>query len=144
MVEIRNPWGTTEFNGTFSDADTVNMNAYAKAALNHTQTGNDGTFWMTYDDFVLYFDGMVVFGQWGDADVRTTLPIVYDRATPITSLKVTLKNPVIQDVYVQLITDDQRSFMSNACLDPSRFVTNERLYMRLGTATTPAVADFWG
>ena len=53
LVKLRNPWGTEQYIGPYSDTDTVNMTAEVKAALNYT-TGNDGIFHMTIQDFKAY------------------------------------------------------------------------------------------
>ena len=55
LVQLRNPWGYREYNGAFSDYDTVNMNTYAKTALNHTLNTGDGTFWMPFSTYAATF-----------------------------------------------------------------------------------------
>ena len=55
LVNLRNPWGYKEYTGPFSDYDTVNMNTYAKTALNHTLNTGDGTFWMPFSTYAATF-----------------------------------------------------------------------------------------
>jgi len=124
LVNLRNPWGSTEYNGTFSDMDTVNMNSAALTALNHTLNSNDGTFWMPYSGYVQGFNYMGI-GQWADTDKVTVLNSNWNRTLSQTSLSWTLSNPVLQDVYVGVVTQDGRDFMTNTCTADQRLKSGE-------------------
>lgn len=57
MVQLRNPWGSFEWTGAWSDKD-ANWNKYKNVAKklrrnakNGAEDDDDGVFWMTYDDF---------------------------------------------------------------------------------------------
>ncbi len=57
MIRLRNPWGTNEWNGNWSDG-SVNWNKVPKRerermGLNYDE---DGEFWMELNDFLYYFD----------------------------------------------------------------------------------------
>jgi hypothetical protein len=56
LIKLRNPWAVEKYTGPWSDKDTVNMNAEAQAALNHT-AADDGAFYMAWDDFYNVFNG---------------------------------------------------------------------------------------
>ncbi|KAF9087956.1 hypothetical protein BGX29_000538 [Mortierella sp. GBA35] len=53
LVHIRNPWGSVEWNGDWSD-QSEKWTPEAMEALNH-QDKNDGRFWMPYKDFLRVF-----------------------------------------------------------------------------------------
>ena len=53
IVQIRNPWGSGDWNGDFSD-DSSLWTPQAKAQVNFTH-GNDGIFWMTVEDYCQSF-----------------------------------------------------------------------------------------
>ncbi|PUU77477.1 hypothetical protein B9Z19DRAFT_1086267 [Tuber borchii] len=53
FVLVRNPWGSTEWTGPWSDG-SKEWTAEWMTLLEH-QFGDDGAFWMSYDDFVHKF-----------------------------------------------------------------------------------------
>lgn len=80
LVLVRNPWGKTEWNGRWSDG-SEQWTPESMAALKH-RFGNDGIFWIAYDDLLTkyqYFDRTRLFDdswkmchQWTSIDVRWT------------------------------------------------------------------------
>lgn len=50
LVQIRNPWGKTEWNGDWGDKSNL-WTPTLKEECNFVDA-NDGTFWMSWDDFV--------------------------------------------------------------------------------------------
>lgn len=57
LINIRNPWGTFEWDGSWSDKSelwTPEMIELVKPILDE----NDGTFWMSYQDFITHFNGI--------------------------------------------------------------------------------------
>ncbi|KAG0015753.1 hypothetical protein BGZ81_011541 [Podila clonocystis] len=54
IVQIRNPWGDTEWNGDWSD-DSDKWTSEAISQLQH-EDKDDGKFWMSYKDFLRVFD----------------------------------------------------------------------------------------
>ena len=50
---FRNPWGMTEWNGPWSD-ESKEWTPERMQLLNH-RFGDDGSFWMTYEDFLKYW-----------------------------------------------------------------------------------------
>ncbi|KAG0035412.1 hypothetical protein BGZ82_005280 [Podila clonocystis] len=54
IVQIRNPWGNTEWNGDWSD-DSDKWTSAATSQLQH-EDKDDGKFWMSYKDFLRVFD----------------------------------------------------------------------------------------
>jgi len=79
LYHLRNPWGSFEYNGTFSDFDTKNMNSVSAAALGHVIGNNDGDFWMTSADYYAYIGPMGV-GQYATTDLYTVVDSVWDRS----------------------------------------------------------------
>lgn len=53
LLKIRNPWGTNEWTGDWSDRSTK-WTAEYKKLLNH-DVAEDGTFWINYTDFLKYY-----------------------------------------------------------------------------------------
>ncbi|CAG8503123.1 4000_t:CDS:2 [Ambispora leptoticha] len=54
LVKVRNPWGNTEWTGAWSDGSEL-WTPESMAALNH-RFGDDGIFWISYEDFLDYFN----------------------------------------------------------------------------------------
>jgi hypothetical protein len=54
LLKIRNPWGTYEWNGDWSDNSNC-WNDKLKEEVNLQVDEKDGIFWMCYDDFCDFF-----------------------------------------------------------------------------------------
>lgn len=50
LLNIRNPWGRFEWEGDWSDHSSL-WTDQMKKAINPTLDDNDGTFWMSFEDF---------------------------------------------------------------------------------------------
>jgi len=48
---MRNPWGSTEFTGAWSDTSSLWTAAYKAQVPNHKFNSGDGAFFMTLADF---------------------------------------------------------------------------------------------
>eukprot|EP00501_MAST-03F_sp_TOSAG23-6_P001381 GSMAST32.ASY1.ANO1.1435.1 assembled CDS len=58
LVQLRNPWGSFEWKGDWSDKDVERWEKHPKIRrqLGYKRGGsNDGRFWMRYSDFLTYF-----------------------------------------------------------------------------------------
>jgi hypothetical protein len=55
LVQIRNPWGSGEWKGAWSDADVAHWTPELNKELNHTNK-DDGTFFMQFEDFAKIFE----------------------------------------------------------------------------------------
>ena len=99
LAHVRNPWGSYEYNGTFSDSDTVNMNAATQQKLGHTLHNNDGTFYMPWGLYVQVFT-MTSIGRYNANDKYAVVDAVWDRQkhAKMNALTFSLNNPVEQDV----------------------------------------------
>jgi hypothetical protein len=53
LLKLHNPWGNQEWNGAFSDGSKEWTHEIMKE-LDHT-FGNDGTFFITFQDFLKFF-----------------------------------------------------------------------------------------
>jgi len=78
MVQVRNPWGTGEWKGNWSDSSKLwDQHPYVKRSLNFTNR-DDGSYWMQWEDFCRYW------GYVGCVDCDTNIlsmrpPIVPER-----------------------------------------------------------------
>ena len=57
LLNIRNPWGTFEWDGDWSDKSSL-WTKEMKAEVKPVLEDNDGTFWMSYNDFIKQFNGV--------------------------------------------------------------------------------------
>jgi hypothetical protein len=56
LVRVRNPWGEgAEWKGAWSD-DSWMWSLFPELAKEINEDEDDGSFWMSISDFVLYFD----------------------------------------------------------------------------------------
>lgn len=55
MVRLRNPWGTFEWTGNWSDKSPLWQQYPKVAKALQTQLHEDGSFWMEFKDFISYF-----------------------------------------------------------------------------------------
>ena len=58
LLELRNPWGSFEWTGDYGD-DSDKWTPELKKACNFSKE-DDGTFWMCWEDFLLFFDEIEV------------------------------------------------------------------------------------
>ena len=57
LVQIRNPWGKMEWNGDWSDHSAKwNDLAQTERKMFDTSDDNDGSFWMSFDDWMREFE----------------------------------------------------------------------------------------
>jgi calpain-15 len=68
---LRNPWGNFEWDGDWSDKSplwTQELQEIAKISLE----GDDGTFWMSFKDFIDHFDSLDVcrVRNWDEVRIR--------------------------------------------------------------------------
>jgi Calpain family cysteine protease/Calpain large subunit, domain III len=70
LMKLRNPWGSHEWNGDFSDDDRKHWNRRLRAKLNF-KAAADGTFWMTFLDFTLNFEDIYICRLFDDASKWT-------------------------------------------------------------------------
>ncbi|CAG8730529.1 14155_t:CDS:2, partial [Cetraspora pellucida] len=54
LVEVRNPWAHAEFTLSWNDKDTISWKPGYATKLQHS-LDDDGSFFMTYDDFLTHF-----------------------------------------------------------------------------------------
>jgi len=54
LVQLRNPWGNTEWKGKWSDSDEESWTQKMRKKLGYVNK-DDGTFWMAFEDFVLHY-----------------------------------------------------------------------------------------
>jgi len=79
MVKIRNPWGSGEWTGDWSDkSDLWNKHSSVAKACGHNPRGdtNDGAFWMSWDDYVKNWEKIGVIDR--TVDITSVGLAVYD------------------------------------------------------------------
>lgn len=71
IVNIRNPWGTFEWNGQWSDNDKKSWTPQMIEAIK-PEFGDDGTFWMSFKDFSENFRALNVckVSDWEEVRVK--------------------------------------------------------------------------
>jgi len=60
MIKLRNPWGGDEWTGAFGDKSSEWERYPDLKADLRAESGNNGEFWMPFDEFTNIFDGMSV------------------------------------------------------------------------------------
>lgn len=65
LIQLRNPWGTFEWNGDWSDnSDMWSKHPMVKSSVRVFAGGvskaDDGSFWMSWEDFLKFFDNVDV------------------------------------------------------------------------------------
>jgi Calpain family cysteine protease len=95
LLKVHNPWGNQEFNGAFSDGSKEWTSEIMKE-LNHT-FGNDGTFYITFQDFLKFFPVIdrirLIDPEWTVTQQWTSVNVPLAVEYLDTSFKFTLTKP---------------------------------------------------
>jgi len=67
LIKVRNPWGQKEWTGRWSDHCKLTWNEKSKKAL-HFKDANDGTFWMSFEDWKKYYSTLNVCRLYNDSE----------------------------------------------------------------------------
>jgi len=93
LLKLRNPWGKKEWDGRWSDGSSE-WTAEWMAALDH-KFGNDGVFWISYDDLLRkyqHFDRTRIFGdEWSVTQTWTAVHVPWAGDYLSTKFRVTLR-----------------------------------------------------
>ncbi|KAF2458508.1 hypothetical protein BDY21DRAFT_370743 [Lineolata rhizophorae] len=110
LLKLRNPWGSQEWNGPWSDGSKEWTPEFMKE-LNHT-FGDDGVFWISYRDFLRYYsdmDRIRLFGpEWTITQQWTSVNVPYNPDYLPTHFQLTLTKA--SPVVLVLSQPDQRYF----------------------------------
>jgi hypothetical protein len=69
LVQLRNPWGTFEWNGDWSDkSDKWKEHPFIKKEVNFVDA-DDGAFWMTFEDFARFYTRVNVCDRTTSEDI---------------------------------------------------------------------------
>jgi calpain len=60
LIQFRNPWGRKEWTGKWGDYDTARWTKGARKELSKPKSADDGTFWMSFVDFIKQFNKLYV------------------------------------------------------------------------------------
>ncbi|RDI78654.1 Methylenetetrahydrofolate reductase 2 [Venturia inaequalis] len=99
LLKLRNPWGSQEWNGAWSDG-SKEWTADVMKELDHT-FGDDGIFWISYKDFLKFYpeiDRIRLIGpEWTVTQQWTavSVPWTADYLDTSFSLEVTKAGPVV-------------------------------------------------
>jgi len=120
LCKLRNPWGRLEWRGDWSDASPL-WTAELRASLDGGRTsGDDGTFWMSFDDLLDYFrtiEACRVRPGWAEVRVAGALPDLSVEGSLASGLGAfELEVPQTTDAEVTLI---QRNGRGDATHEPS-------------------------
>jgi len=111
LLKLHNPWGKQEWNGAWSDG-AKEWTAEVLETLDHT-FGDDGLFWISYEDFLKYYpeiDRIRLFGDdWTVAQQWTAVTVPWTAEYLDTSFDVTITKagPVV----IVLSQPDDRYFL---------------------------------
>jgi len=72
LMQLRNPWGDTEWKGKWSDKDTASWTQRMRAKLKYNDK-DDGTFWMAFEDFVKHYSNLYICRVLGDGWENTSV-----------------------------------------------------------------------
>ena len=79
LVQLRNPWGSFEWTGNWSDkSEKWKQYPLVKAEIWPNLSDNDGCFWMEWCDFLLYYDQIDVVYTGGDGLDSVSIQIQED------------------------------------------------------------------
>ncbi|TYZ68227.1 hypothetical protein PybrP1_005505 [[Pythium] brassicae (nom. inval.)] len=110
LVQVRNPWGKSEWTGPWSDGSAEWTPAWM-AELGH-RFGDDGSFWMAYDDFLRVFTDLdrtrVFTPDWTLAQCWTQGHVAWPAQFADQEFQITLAQSSTVAIVLQQV--DQRYF----------------------------------
>ncbi|KAF1325405.1 Calpain-like protein, partial [Globisporangium splendens] len=110
LVQVRNPWGESEWTGPWSDGSTEWTPEWM-TLLDH-RFGDDGAFWMSYEDFLKVFTDLdrtrIFTPEWTLAQCWTQTHVPWPAQFADEEFKITLKRSSTVAIVLQQV--DQRYF----------------------------------
>jgi calpain-15 len=114
LLQMRNPWGNFEWDGDWSDKSRL-WTPEMKKLLNHNDDDKDGTFWISFQDFVDNFESLDVcrVRNWDEVRIRgrfirypdeENLTVEVVQSKWVYALDVPTKSHII----VTLVQEDER------------------------------------
>ncbi|CAE8596814.1 unnamed protein product [Polarella glacialis] len=64
LMQLRNPWGSTEWKGKWSDDDTSSWTQRMQVKLGFVKA-DDGAFWIAFEDFVVHYRSVYICRVFG-------------------------------------------------------------------------------
>ncbi|KAK5077010.1 hypothetical protein LTR64_005511 [Lithohypha guttulata] len=111
LVKMRNPWGSTEWNGAWSDGSKEWTHEWIER-LNH-RFGDDGIFWISYEDMLRkykYLDRTRIFGpEWHVAQQWTSVQVPWN-TTNYQQTKFQIDVPEPTDAVIVISQLDDRYY----------------------------------
>jgi hypothetical protein len=108
---VKNPWGETEWNGPWSDG-SKEWTAEAITKLDY-KFGNDGIFWMPYEDFlerfVQFWQTRLFTAEWNVSQHWTTVQVPWSGDYNDTSFEFVISEPTHTVIVLSQL--DSRYFM---------------------------------
>ena len=122
LIKMRNPWGNREWTGDWSDESPLWTPAL-KQQLGYTKA-NDGTFWMSFEDFSTYFSFITIClinDNYVDASIIQSVP-QGQRS------QIAMSVPTRGQLYISLNQIDKRTNPDpNYAYSDMKFVVGKRL-----------------
>lgn len=96
LIQLRNPWGDTEWEGDWGDESALWTQKY-RELFHHHSDSSDGVFWMAFSDFVVQFQRVYLCRIF---DAVIDIPLNNGSKQPI--LQAEIKNP-----WYRVMVDDE-------------------------------------
>ena len=113
LVNIRNPWGSFEWNGDWSDNSPL-WTPEMVQAIRPVLDDNDGTFWMSFEDFLKYFSGVniCIVDSFYEGRVKGEFNRVKDEGgqTVVSKWYYEIESKADTKVYIGVHQEDERIY----------------------------------
>jgi len=152
LLQVRNPWGDSmEWNGDYSDHSPL-WTESLKKAVGFTME-DDGTFWISYLDFIKYYNDIVILyykNDWKQSFFKFDMPsqktTVFHVITKETTVLRICFNQVRGSDLIHLrltFTDDKNNVIgsSGKALSSAELVTTNEI--KVGPGTYNAIVDVY-
>ena len=103
LVKLRNPWGYLQWKGAWS-FNSKNWTPELRKKFNYEHSPNDGSFYMTMEDFLKYF-GVFTFCKFNPFYVHTSLKMKFQS---FSSIYVHFKAPSSSNYMLSLYQQNNR------------------------------------
>eukprot|EP01091_Cochliopodium_minus_P007007 TRINITY_DN1694_c0_g1_i1.p1 TRINITY_DN1694_c0_g1~~TRINITY_DN1694_c0_g1_i1.p1 ORF type:complete len:448 (-),score=146.16 TRINITY_DN1694_c0_g1_i1:91-1434(-) len=152
LIQIRNPWGDgMEWNGDYSDKSPKWTEQLKKAVKFSIR--DDGTFWMSYTDFLKYYNDVVILyyeNNWVQSFFKFDMPsqkstVFHFTTKEPTTLRIGFNQIRATDlIHLRLtITDEKNNVLgsSGKALSSAEVVTSSEI--KVGAGTFNAIVDVY-
>ena len=89
LIRVRNPWGSEDYEGPYSDSDSTKWDPTLQAAVEYVDA-DDGAFYIDYESFHREFDETTI--SYDTANLKQSYILVQDDSTSDGLHKFTIKS----------------------------------------------------